>query len=125
DPGGRSGDPIDVGRELGAELVLGGAIQHDGDRLRVRVFLLRVVDGLTVWSDRFDSQWTDVFRVQDAIAAQVARELTVTLGEEARQRVIRRRTRDVEAYEAYLKGRFFWNTRTSEGFRKALGYFQD
>ena len=117
-------DPIAVGRDLHADLVLDGAIQRSGDRLRVSVSLVRVADDVTVWSNRFDSPWTDVFRVQDAIAEQIGRELAVALSDEGRLRIERRRTRNVEAYEAYLKGRYFWNTRTPEGFQKALDYFQ-
>lgn len=117
-------DPIAVGRDLETDLVVDGAIQRTGDRLRVSVSLVRVADNVTVWSDRFDSPWTDVFRVQDAIAEQVGRALAVALSGEGRQRIERRRTGNIEAYEAYLKGRYFWNMRTAEGFQKALDYFQ-
>jgi adenylate cyclase len=64
---------VAAGRELGTELVLDGALQRSADRLRINVSLVRVADGLTVWADRFDVRWTDVFRVQDAIAEQVGR----------------------------------------------------
>jgi TolB-like protein/Flp pilus assembly protein TadD/predicted Ser/Thr protein kinase len=117
-------DPVAAGRELDAELVVDGAIQRAGDRLRVTVHLVRVADGLTVWSERFDARWTDVFSVQDAIAEQVARALAVRVTGEDRRRVARRRTENVDAYEAYLKGRYFWNSRTAEGLRRALGYFE-
>ena len=117
-------DPIAAGRDLRADLVLDGAIQRAGDRLRVSVSLVRVADDVTVWSHQFDSPWTDVFQVQDAIAEQVGRALAVALPGEGRRRIERRRTSNVEAYEAYLKGRYFWNMRTPEGFQKALDYFQ-
>ncbi len=121
---GADRDAVSAGRELGAELVVDGAIQRSADRLRVNVALVRVADGLTVWTDRFDVAWTDVFRVQDAIAEQVGRALAAALPGEGRERIIRRRTGDAAAYEAYLKGRYFWNTRTTDGLQKALGYFQ-
>jgi TolB-like protein/Tfp pilus assembly protein PilF/predicted Ser/Thr protein kinase len=117
-------DPMTAGRELRADLVLDGAIQRAGDRLRVTVSLVRVADNVTVWSNRFDSPWTDVFQVQDAIAEQVGRALAIALPGEGRSRIARRRTSSIEAYEAYLKGRYFWNMRTAEGFHKALDYFQ-
>jgi TolB-like protein/Tfp pilus assembly protein PilF len=121
---GPDADPLKAGRELGADLVLGGEIQRSADQLRVNLYLLRVADNRTVWSDRVDSLWTNVFAVQDTIAREVARALAVSLPGEDRQRVVRRRTTNVEAYEAYLKGRYFWNTRTADGLEKALGYFQ-
>jgi TolB-like protein/Tfp pilus assembly protein PilF len=118
-------DPVDAGRALDAELVVDGAIQRAGDRLRLSVHLVRVADGHTIWSDRFDAQWTDVFRVQDAIAEQVANALAVRLTGEDRRRVQRRRTANLQAYEAYLKGRYFWNSRTAEGLGRALDYFDE
>ena len=121
---GPDADPLKAGRELGADLVLGGQIQRSADQLRVNLYLLRVADNRTVWSDRVDSPWTNVFAVQDTIAREVARALAVNLPGEDRQRVVRRRTTNVEAYEAYLKGRYFWNTRTADGLEKARGYFQ-
>jgi serine/threonine-protein kinase len=121
---GGNRDPIAVGRDLHADLVLDGAIQRVRDRLRVSVSLVRVADNATVWSDRFDSPWTDVFQVQDAIAEQVGRALAVALSGEGRERIARRRTGSVEAYEAYLKGRYFWNMRSADGLQKALDYFQ-
>jgi serine/threonine-protein kinase len=117
-------DPIAAGRELDADLVLDGALERSGDRVHVTVSLLRVRDRATLWRDRFDSPWADIFRVQDAIADQVTRALTAAPSGEERQRIARRRTANVDAYEAYLKGRYFWNMRTPEGFRRALDYFQ-
>ncbi|HUE87840.1 MAG TPA: protein kinase [Vicinamibacterales bacterium] len=118
-------DAVGVGREVDADVVVEGAIQRSGDLLRVSVQLLRVADGVAIWSDRFDARWVDVFGVQDAIAEQVARALEVTLTGDDRRRVLRRRTADIGAYEAYLKGRYFWNTRTADGLQRARGYFQE
>lgn len=117
-------DPIAAGRALNADIVVDGAMHRSGDRLRVLVQLVRVADGHTLWSDRFDSPWHDVFRVQDAIADQVARALAVTLTGEDRARVLRRRTGNFEAYDAYLKGRYFWQMRTAAAHQKALAYFE-
>ena len=66
-----------------------------------------------------------MFAVQDSIAEQVTRALAVSLSGEDRRRVQRRRPASVEAYEAYLKGRYFWNMRTGEGLTRALGYLQE
>jgi serine/threonine-protein kinase len=123
--GAPGADAVAAGRALDADLVVDGAIQRSGDRLRVSVHLIRVADGRAMWSDRFESRWTDVFAVQDAIADQVTTALAVTLSGEDRRRVQRRRPASVEAYEAYLKGRYFWNLRTAAGLTRALGYFED
>ena len=66
-------DAVAVGRDLGTDLVLDGAIQRAADRLRIHASLVRVADGRTVWMDRFDTAWADIFSVQDAIAEQVGR----------------------------------------------------
>jgi len=121
---GPNRNPVAAGRELGTDLVLDGALQRSADRLRINVSLVRVADGLTVWADRFDVQWTDVFRVQDAIAEQVGRALPAALSGEDRERMVRRRTDNAAAYEAYLKGRYFWSMRTVDALQRAQSYFQ-
>jgi TolB-like protein/Tfp pilus assembly protein PilF len=121
----QAADPVEAGRALNVQLVVDGAIQRSGERLRVSVHLIRVGDGSTVWSDRFDARWTDVFRVQDAIAEQVAHALAVQLTGEHRRTVQRRRPANLQAYEAYLKGRYFWNNRTAGDVQRALRYFGD
>ena len=120
----RNDDPVAAGRKLGVDLVLDGAIQRTADRLHVSVYLVRTADAVTIWSDRFDQAWTDVFTVQDAIANQVTRSLAITLSREDLQRVARRRTANVDAYDAYLRGRYLWNQRTTASLQKALTYFE-
>jgi serine/threonine-protein kinase len=117
-------DPIAAGRELGVDLIMDGAMQRQGDRLRVTVHLARVSDAVTLWSQHFDSAWNDVFRVQDQIAEQVTHAIAATLTGEERRRLNRRRTPSPEAYEAYLKGRYFWNERNVQSLRRALEYFE-
>ncbi len=121
---GAAADPIAAGRELGVDLIMDGAIQRQGDRLRVTVHLARVADAVTLWSQHFDSAWNDVFQVQDQIAEQVTRALAVTLTGDERRRLNRRRTASLDAYEAYLKGRYFWNERNVQSLHRALEYFQ-
>jgi serine/threonine-protein kinase len=117
-------DPVAAGRALGVEAVLDGTIQRWGDRVRVTARLLRVGDGRTLWAGRFDEKFGDVFAVQDSISGRVALELAPRLTGEERERVAKRYTKDAEAYDAYLKGRFFWAKRTLEGTRQAVEYFE-
>lgn len=119
-----STDPLAAGREQQVEAVLDGSVQRAGDRIRVRVQLLRVADGAALWSDQFDEKFTDIFAVQDAIARRVVAGLAAELSPEERARLERPAGRNVAAYEAYLKGRYFWNKRTPDGFEKAIGHFR-
>jgi DNA-binding winged helix-turn-helix (wHTH) protein/TolB-like protein/Tfp pilus assembly protein PilF len=116
-------DPLAAGREQGVDAVLDGSVQRAGDRIRVTVQLIRVQDKLILWSGQFDERFTDIFAVQDAISQQVTQGLVVKLNDEERKRLQKPGSENIEAYQAYLKGRYFWNKRTPEGFRKAIEYF--
>ena len=100
-------NPVSAGRELGVEAVLDGHIQRSADRIRVTVQLVRVADQTQLWASQFDEQFTNIFAVQDAISERVARALALELTGEEREQVVRRHTTDAEAYERYLRGRFF------------------
>ena len=114
-----------AGREQGVDALLEGTIQKSGQRLRLAVRLLRVRDGASLWAGHFDEDFADVFRMQDSIAEQVTRALLLKLTSEERGRMNRRYTDNVQAYQLYLQGRFYWNKFNEEGFRKALAYFED
>jgi DNA-binding winged helix-turn-helix (wHTH) protein/TolB-like protein len=117
-------DPVAAGRDLGVDSVLEGNIQTAGDRLRTTVRLLRVSDGSTVWAGTFDERLTDIFSVQDSISQRVAGALALELTEAQRSRLTRRDTSDSEAYQLYLRGRFFWNKRSRDGFERGASYFR-
>lgn len=117
-------DPVAVGRELQVQSVLEGSIQTSGDRLRTTVRLLRVSDGSTLWSGTFDERLTDIFSVQDQVSQRVADALALELTEAQRSLLTRHDTSDSEAYQLYLRGRFFWNKRTREGFERGASYFR-
>jgi DNA-binding winged helix-turn-helix (wHTH) protein/TolB-like protein/Tfp pilus assembly protein PilF len=117
-------DPIQAGRELGVETVLEGSVQHEGDKLRVTLRLLRVGDGVALWSGKFDDEFTDIFAMQDSISQQVAEASVLNLTREERQLLSKRQTDNVEAYRLYLKGRYFWNKRTQAGSQQSLKYFR-
>jgi DNA-binding winged helix-turn-helix (wHTH) protein/TolB-like protein/Tfp pilus assembly protein PilF len=117
-------DPVAAGRELQVESVLEGSIQTAGGRVRTTVRLLRVSDGSALWAGTFDEPLTDIFAVQDSISERVAAALALELTEAQRSLLTRRYTSDTEAYQLYLKGRFFWNKRTREGFERGITCFQ-
>jgi DNA-binding winged helix-turn-helix (wHTH) protein/TolB-like protein/Flp pilus assembly protein TadD len=117
-------DAVKAGRELRVESVLEGHIQRHQDRIRVSVSLRRVRDGQQLWADRFDEQWTSIFAAQDFVAQQVAAALALALTGEEHRQLTKRYTENPEAYGAYVRGRYFWNTGTAEGYRQALEDFQ-
>ena len=110
-----------IGRQLHVRSVLEGGVQRKDERLRVSVRLVNVADGYLLWSDRYDRQMRDVFIIQDEISQNVARALRVILTDDERRALARVPTRDVEAYETYLRGlAFFRQTR-----RKSLQYARE
>lgn len=117
-------DPITAGKELKVDSVLEGNLQTVGNRIRVTVRLISVPDGRALWSGKFDENARDIFTLEDSISEQVALALTPQLTGEERKLVTKRGTESSEAHEAYLKGRYFWNKRTGEGFNKAIEYFK-
>ena len=117
-------DAVKAGRELHVDSVLEGHIQRLQDRIRVSVSLRRVRDGQQLWADRFDEQWTSIFAAQDVVSQQVAAALALALTGEEHRQLTKRYTENPEAYGAYVRGRYFWNTGTAEGYRKAVEDFQ-
>ncbi|HEX8139186.1 MAG TPA: winged helix-turn-helix domain-containing protein [Pyrinomonadaceae bacterium] len=121
---GREQDTMAAGRALGVDAVLEGTVQSAGERVRVTVQLIQMSDGSPVWAQSFDERYTDIFVLQDSVSEQVARALLPELSGEEQRRVRRHETESVEAYQAYLRGRHFWNKRNEEGLRKSIEYFQ-
>ncbi len=117
-------NPFRAGQELGVDFVLDGRIRRFGHRLRVSLQLLDVRAVTAIWAGQFDEDLTDVLELEDAIAEQVAATLIPQLTGEERQKLAKRGTNDPQAYEAYLKGRFYWNQFTEESLPKAIECFQ-
>lgn len=121
--GGLEQNPLVAGSELGVEAVLDGTIQRSGERIRVTARLTNIADGSTLWAGQFDERFADIFQVQSAISERVASELVPRLTGEEREKLAKRYTDDAEAYELYVKGRFFWGKRSREGDKQALECF--
>ena len=117
-------DPIAAGKELSVDSVMEGSIQHLGDRTRVTVRLLRVSDGQVIWTGTFDEKLTDMFAVEDSISQRLASALFLNLSGAEQRRLARPSTASGDAYQLYLKGRFFWSKRTVDGVKQSLDYFQ-
>jgi TolB-like protein/tetratricopeptide (TPR) repeat protein len=116
-------DPIAAGRELGVDAVLEGNVRKSGDRIRVTVQLVSISTGSQLWADTFDENVSDVFTVEDRVSMRVTSTLRLKLTEEERRQLAKRATGSTEAYEMYLKGRFYWNKRTPDTLLKSTEYF--
>jgi serine/threonine protein kinase/Tfp pilus assembly protein PilF len=122
---GKHVDLRTVGECLNVTTVLEGSVRKSGNRLRIMAQLINVADGYHLWSERYDRELQDIFEVQDEIAKTIADRLKVTLGAGRQKPLVRAGTKNLEAYQLYLKGRFHWNKRTPDGLRKAIEYFQE
>ncbi len=124
---GRNLDVREIGKALGVDTVLEGSVRKSGDRIRVTAQLIRATDGFHLWSQTYDRDLEDVFAVQDEITLAIVDALELQLGTSARARQSARHTDSIEAYEAYLRGRFEMHKRTAdslvsatEDFRRAI-----
>ncbi|MBP6002537.1 MAG: protein kinase [Pyrinomonadaceae bacterium] len=113
-------NPLRAGLELGVDFVLDGRIRRFGERLRISLQLLDVHQGTAIWAGQFDENLTDVLALEDAISEQVAAVLIPHLTGEEKQKLSKRGTDNPEAYEYFLKGRFYWNQFTPQSLPKAI-----
>ena len=104
-------DLREVGEKLGVGTVLEGSVRKQGNRLRVTAQLINVADGFHIWSERYDREMDDIFAIQDEIALAITEQLKITLLENDRQKITKISTHNAEAYEMYLKARFYMYRR--------------
>ena len=121
---GSRDQPDKIGRELRVDAVLDGHIQRSAGRVRVTVQLIRSADGKTIWSDSFDDTFVNLFAVQNSISQRAARAISLQLDQREAALLQRPGTALPEAYQEYLKGRFFWNKRNSESNQRAIDHFK-
>jgi serine/threonine protein kinase/Flp pilus assembly protein TadD len=113
-------DPLAAGRELNVDYVVDGHLRRVGDRIRVTAQLLNVREGAMRWAAQFDEHAADVLQLEDSISEQLAGALVPHLSGAEQHQFKKRGTDNAKAFEAYLRGRYYWNTFTEEGFAKAL-----
>ena len=117
-------DAVAAGREQKVDAVLDGQIQKSDEKIRVTVRLVRVEDGITIWTNQFDEKMTNIFTVQDSISERVVGVLALKLTREEKGQITKRHTDNAEAYQLYLMGRYHLNRLTDDGFLKGRDYFQ-
>jgi TolB-like protein/DNA-binding winged helix-turn-helix (wHTH) protein/tetratricopeptide (TPR) repeat protein len=120
---GPASDPLAAGRALQVDAILSGTVQRSGDQVRVTVQLVHVASGRTLWSEKFDQTFTDIFGIQDSISDSVVRSLALNLTADEQKQLGKHYTTNVAAYDSYLMGLYFWNKRSKEGLGKAIDYF--
>src|SRR6185436_15943641 len=98
--------------------------RRSGDRIRITVQMVNAANGYQIWSERYDREMKDIFEVQDEITLAVVDALKLQLLGREKEALLRRYTNNAEAYQLYLRGRFFFFKRTPDGFRKAIAYFE-
>ncbi len=121
---GRELDPQAVGRDLHVGAVLMGRVVQRGDTVVIGTELVDVANGWQLWGGNYNRKLSDIFAVQEEIAKEVSENLRLQLTREDNTRLRKRHTESAAAYQAYLKGRFYWNKRTEEGIKKGLEHFQ-
>jgi len=115
----------EIGKQLGVANILEGSVQRSADQVRVNVQLIKAATDTHLWADTFDRKLTDIFAVESDIATTVAETLQAKLTGSEKSAIAKRPTPNTDAYELYLKGRFFWNKRTGADLRKAIDYFNE
>jgi len=121
---GKEIDIREVGTKLNVGAVLEGSVRKSGQRLRITAQLINVQDGYHIWSGQFDRDMKDIFDIQEEISLTIVDHLKLTLLKDEKEKILRRPTDDHEAYDCYLKGRYFWYRRYEKGLQRALQYFQ-
>ncbi|HEY5069559.1 MAG TPA: winged helix-turn-helix domain-containing protein, partial [Candidatus Acidoferrum sp.] len=116
-----------IGRELGVQYVLEGSLRREADRVRITAQLVQMKDQTHIWSRQYDRELKSLLALQGEIAQETADEIQLRLGQGHKLRAADRKLASLtsyETYDLYLKGRYFWNKRTKDGFQQAADYFQ-
>jgi serine/threonine protein kinase/tetratricopeptide (TPR) repeat protein len=121
---GREIDPQRVGSELDARAVLTGRVMQRGDTLLIGVELMDVVTLSQLWGAQYNRKMADIFALQEEIAREISEKLRLQLTGDEKKQLTKRATGNKEAYQVYLKGRFWLGKRTPEGFSKGIDFFQ-
>src|SRR5436853_76491 len=111
-----------IAKQLGVAHILEGSVQKASDQVRVNVQLINALTDAHLWADTYDRKLTDIFAVESEIAKTIAETLQARLSGSEKSSIVKTPTVNPEAYELYLKGRFFWNKRTAADLRKAIEY---
>src|SRR5246500_4876570 len=113
-----------IAKQLGVTNILEGTVQKAGDQVRVNVQLINAMTDAHLWAETYDRKLTDIFAVESEIAKTIAETLQAKITGSEKTSIAKKPTVNPEAYELYLKGRFFWNKRTGHDLRKSIDYLK-
>ncbi len=113
-----------IARELNVDAIIEGTLRRSGKRIRINTELVRAATDRTIWVETYDTELADIISTESDAAQAIAKQIRVTLTPEEKQD-LQPHSMNGPAYEAYLKGRYYWNQRTDESLHRAIGYFQD
>ena len=122
---GKNINPQEVGRRLGVPTVLSGTILRVNGHVVIRVELVDVQNGWQIWGEQYNEEFSDIFKIQQNVAKQVTHRLQSKMMNSAQKQLAVYTTESIPAYELYLRGRYYWNKRSSEGYRRAKEYFRE
>jgi TolB-like protein/DNA-binding winged helix-turn-helix (wHTH) protein/tetratricopeptide (TPR) repeat protein len=114
----------EIARELQVDAVVEGTVLREGSRVRITAELVQVSTDHHLWAETYESQMGDVLALQNRVSSAIVNEIRINLTPEDRARLAKNPAIAPEAYENYLKGRFYWNKRSDENLMKAIGYFE-
>ena len=117
-------DPQEAGRALNVGAVLTGRLVKIGEQVIINTELIKVADGSQLWGQQYKSQLADILSVQDEVSEKISESLRIRLTGQDKEKLSRRYSSNSEAYQLYLKGRYYWNKRNEEGFRNSIDYFK-
>ncbi len=120
---GNSTDPFTAGKELGVRAVLTGRIMQRGDTVTVSTELVDVRDNKQLWGEQYSEKMSDLMSLQREIASKITSNLRLAISGETHNRMAKHYTDNPEAYQLYLKGRYYWNKRNAESLKKSIEYF--
>jgi TolB-like protein/lipopolysaccharide biosynthesis regulator YciM len=121
---GKEQDPAQIGADLKVAAVLTGRLLQRGNQVQIRADLVNVRDGAEIWGEQYNRPTTDLFVIQQEITRDISDKLKLRLGGEQQKQGARGSTQDSEAYDLYLRGRYYWNQRTGESLHKSIEFFE-
>jgi len=122
---GKDLDIREMGKALSVQAILEGSVRKAGERLRITAQLVSVADGYHLWSEKYDRSVDDIFAVQDEIAMEIVDKLKVKLLKGEKTKVLKRHTENKDAYNLFLKGRYFWNRRNEGDLKRAIECYHE
>jgi serine/threonine protein kinase/Tfp pilus assembly protein PilF len=122
---GKDLDIREIGERLNVQAILEGSVRKAGKKLRITAQLVSVADGYHLWSEKYDRGTEDIFAIQDEISLDIADRLRLKLVKGEKTNVLKRHTENKDAYNLFLKGRYFWNRRNEGDLKKAIEFYDE